>query len=151
MANTYSKLYVHIVFSVKGRHIQLKPENKEELHKYITGIIHKRQNKVMAINSMPDHIHIFISMRPDISVSEIVRDVKRTTTNFINEKKWLMGRFYWQEGFGAFTYAQSQIENVASYIMNQEKHHHKNTFKEEYIKLLKLFHIDYDERYVVDE
>lgn len=151
MANTYTQLYVHIVFSIKGRQNQLKKENKEELHKYITGIIQNRRNKLMAINSMPDHIHILISMRPDISVSEIVHDIKRSATNFINGKKWLTGKFNWQEGFSAFTYAQSQIENVANYIMNQEKHHQKRTFKEEYLNFLKLFKIDYDERYVFDK
>jgi REP element-mobilizing transposase RayT len=151
MSNTYTQLYVHVVFSVKGRQSQIKTGNKEELHKYITGIVQKRNSKMMAINSMPDHIHIFLGLKPNISVAEIVRDIKHSSSNFINEKKWLFGRFFWQEGYGAFTYSQSQTENVVNYILNQEVHHRKKTFKEEYLELLKLFNIEYDEKYVIDD
>jgi len=150
MANTFTQLYVHIVFSVKGRKNTLLPENKELLHKYITGIVQKRNVKMMAINSMPDHIHIFLGLRPDISISEIVRDIKHSSSNFINSNKWTNFKFYWQEGFGAFTYSQSQINDVVNYIMEQEKHHHKKTFKEEYIELLNLFNIQFEEKYVFD-
>jgi putative transposase len=150
MANTYTQLYVHIVFSVKGRLNRLKSENKEILHKYITAIVQKHKIKMMAINSMPDHIHMFIGLRPDITISEIVHDIKHSSTNFINDKKWFQHKFNWQEGFGAFTYSQSQINNVVKYILNQEKHHHKKSFKEEYIELLKLFKINYDEKYIFD-
>jgi putative transposase len=151
MANTFTKLYVHIVFSVKGRKNALKSEYKEILHKYITSIIQKRKIKMMAINSMPDHIHIFIGLRPDITVSEIVRDIKHSSTNFINDKKWLQQKFNWQEGYGAFSYSQSQIEKVVKYILNQEKHHNKKSFKKEYLDLLKLFKINYNEKYVFDD
>jgi len=151
MSNTYTQLYVHVVFSVKGRQSQIKTGNKEELHKYITGIVQKRNSKMMAINSMPDHIHIFLGLKPNISVAEIVRDIKHSSSNFINEKKWLFGRFFWQEGYGAFTYSESQTENVVNYILNQEVHHRKKTFKEEYLELLKLFNIEYDEKYVIDD
>ncbi|MBI5404521.1 MAG: IS200/IS605 family transposase [Ignavibacteriae bacterium] len=150
MANTFTQLYVHIVFSVKGRKNALQTENKESLHKYITAIVQKRNVKMMAINSMPDHIHIFLGLCPDISVSDIVRDIKHSSTNFINNKRWANGIFYWQEGYGAFTYSQSQINNVVKYIINQEIHHHKKTFREEYIELLKLFNIQYDEKYLFD-
>jgi putative transposase len=151
MANTFTQLYVHIVFSVKGRENKLLPENKEILHKYITAIVQKRKIKMMAINSMPDHIHIFLSLRPDISVSEIVRDIKHSSSNFINDKKWLLRKFNWQEGYGAFSYSQSQIDNVVKYILNQEKNHHKKTFKEEYLELLKLFKIDFNDKYVFND
>jgi putative transposase len=150
MANTFTQLYVHVVFSVKGRKNILQPENKESLHKYITAITQKRNAKMMAINSMPDHIHIFLGLCPDISVSDIVRDIKHSSTNFINNKRWTNGKFYWQEGYGAFTYSQSQINNVVKYVLNQEIHHHRKTFKEEYIELLKLFNIQYDEKYLFD-
>jgi len=150
MANTFTQLYVHIVFSVKGRKNILQPENKEPLHKYITAIVQNRNIKMMAINSMPDHIHIFLGLRPDISVSDIIRDIKHSSSNFINNKKWTNSKFYWQEGYGAFTYSQSQIKDVVKYILEQDKHHHKKTFNEEYIELLKLFNIQYDEKYVFD-
>ena len=150
MANKFTQLYVHIVFSVKGRKNTLLPESKESLHKYITAIVQKRNVKMMAINSTSDHIHIFLSIRPDTAISEIVRDIKHSSSNFINEKKWTIERFQWQDGYGAFSYSHSQISSVVKYILNQEEHHRKKTFKEEYIELLKLFNINYDEKYLFD-
>lgn len=150
MANTYTQIYIHIVFAVQGRYNLLKKENKEELHKYITGIIHNKNQKLFAINSMPDHTHIFISMNPSISISNLVRDIKSNSSRFINTKKWVRGKFNWQEGFGAFSYGHSQIDAVVKYILDQEKHHTTRTFKEEYLELLKKFNIEFDERYVFD-
>jgi REP element-mobilizing transposase RayT len=150
MANTYTQIYIHIVFAVQGRENLLKKENKEELHKYITGIIHNKNQKLFAINSMPDHIHIFISINPGISISDLVRDIKSNSSRFINTKRWVQGKFNWQEGFGAFSYGHSQIDAVVKYILDQEKHHATRTFKEEYLGLLKKFNVEYNERYVFD-
>ncbi|NIV15440.1 MAG: IS200/IS605 family transposase [Aliifodinibius sp.] len=150
MANTFTQIYIHIVFAVQGKQNLIKKEHKEELHKYIAGIIHNKNQKLYAINSMPDHIHIFVSMRPNTPVSDLVRDIKNNSSNFINTKKWVRGKFNWQKGYGAFSYGHSQIDAVVKYIHNQEKHHAKRTFKDEYLELLKKFNIDYDERYVFD-
>jgi len=150
MANTFTQIYIHIVFAVQGRQNLIKKEHKEDLHKYIAGIIRNKKQKLYAINSMPDHMHIFISMRPNTPVSDLVRDIKNNSSKFINTKKWVRGKFNWQEGYGAFSYGHSQIDAVVKYIQNQEKHHAKQTFKDEYLGLLKKFNIDYDERYVFD-
>ena len=148
MANTYTQIYIHIVFSVQERQNLIRKEYKEELHKYIAGIIRNKRQKPIAINSMPDHIHIFIGMLPSIALSDLVRDIKNNSSKFINEKKWLQGKFSWQEGFGAFSYGRSQIEAVVKYIRNQESHHAKRTFKEEYLKLLKIFKVEYNDKYL---
>ena len=148
--DTYTQIYIHVVFAVQGRQNLLKKENKEELHKYITGIIRNKKQKLMAINSMPDHVHIFIGMKPSIALSDLVRDIKNNSSTFITEKRWVRGKFNWQEGFGAFSYGHSQIDAVVKYIQNQEKHHAKKTFKEEYLEVLKKFNVEYDEKYVFD-
>ena len=123
-------------------------EHKEELHKYITGIIQKKGQKVIAINSMPDHIHILIGMKPNVALSDLVRDVKAGSSKFTNSKNWVMGRFNWQEGFGAFSYSHSQLDTVAGYVMDQEKHHSKKSFRDEYLEMLKRFNVKYDMKYV---
>jgi REP element-mobilizing transposase RayT len=148
MANTYTQIYIHVVFAVQGRQNLLRKENKEELHKYITGIIRNKKQKLIAINSMPDHVHILIGLKPSIALSDLVRDIKNNSSTFINEKKWVRGKFNWQEGFGAFSYGHSQLDVVIAYIQNQEKRHARQSFKEEYLGLLKKFQIEYDERYV---
>jgi REP element-mobilizing transposase RayT len=150
MANTFTQIYIHVVFAVRGRQNLIKKEHKEELHKYIAGIIRNKKQKLYAINSMPDHFHIFVSIKPNIPVSDLVRDIKNNSSGFINTKKWVRGKFNWQEGYGAFSYGHSQIDAVVKYIHNQEKHHTKRTFKDEYLGLLKKFNIDYDEKYVFD-
>jgi len=154
MANTYTQIYIHVVFAVQGRQNLIPKEHKEELHKYIAGIIRNKKQKLIAINSMPDHMHIFIGMKPSIALSDLVRDIKNNSSAFINEKKWVRGKFNWQEGFGAFSYGHSQIDVVVKYIQNQEEHHTKKTFKEEYLEMLKKFNVEYDEKYLfkwVDE
>jgi putative transposase len=148
MANTFTQIYIHFVFSVKSRQPFILPSFKEELHKYITGIIKKRNCVLLAINSMSDHIHLFIAIIPDISISSLMREVKAISSKFINEKKYIPYRFEWQEGYGAFSYSHSQKENVIKYILNQEEHHKKRDFKEEYLEMLKLFNITYEEKYV---
>ncbi|MCF6170792.1 MAG: IS200/IS605 family transposase [Bacteroidales bacterium] len=148
MANTYSKIYIHIVFAVKGRSNLIPKQHKEELHKYITGIITKRGQKLLAINCMPNHTHVFIGLKPNICVSDITRDIKAGASKFIKEMGWVKGRFEWQEGFGAFSYAHSQLTTVINYIMNQELHHKNKTFKEEYLEFLEKFKVDFDEKYL---
>ena len=148
MANTYTQIYIHIVFAVQGRQNVIRIDRKEELYKYITGIIRNKQQKLIAINSMPDHVHIFIGMKPNIALSDLVRDIKNNSSGFINEKKWVKGKFKWQEGFGAFSYAHSQIKAVVKYIQDQEKHHARRSFKDEYLEMLRRFNVKYDERYL---
>lgn len=150
MANTYTQIYIQIVFAVRNRAALISPQWKERLHKYITGIVQNKGHKLIAINSMPDHIHIFIGMKPDEALSDLVRDVKRDSTNFVNEDIKPKSRFGWQEGFGAFSYSRSAIDTVVKYILNQEEHHRHKTFGEEYEAFLKEFAVDYDTRYVFE-
>jgi len=142
MANTYSQIYVQIVFTVQGRQNLISPKNRDELQKYITGIIQKRNQKCLAIFCLSDHVRILVSMKPSISISDLVRDIKAGSSNFINEQKWIVEKFNWQQGFGAFSYSKSHVQNVINYILNQEEHHKKTTFKEEYIAVLKEFEIE---------
>jgi len=148
MANTYTQIYIHIVFAVKDRQNLIKKEHREEIHKYMAGIIQSRNQKLIAINSMPDHVHILIGMKPDMALSELVRDIKAVSSKFINEKNWMRGKFSWQEGFGAFSYSQSQLDTVIRYIQNQEEHHSKKSFKEEYVEMLEKFKVEYDPKYI---
>ncbi len=150
MANTYTQIYIHVVFAVQGRQNLIPKEHKEELHKYITGIVQNKGQKLIAINSMPDHVHIFMGMKPTIVLSDLVRDIKNNSSTFINEKKWVRGKFNWQKGFGAFSYGHSQIDAVVKYIQNQEEHHEKKTFREEYLEMLQKFAVEYDEKYLFD-
>lgn len=148
--NTYSQLYVQIVFAVKGRQNLISKNNREELHKYITGIVQNREQKMLAIFCMPDHIHIFVNIKPSISISDLVRDIKTNSTKFINENNWIKGKFSWQEGFGAFSYSKSHIGNVVNYILNQEEHHKAKNFKTEYLDFLEKFEIEYNEKYLFE-
>jgi len=150
MPNTYSQLYVQIVFTVKGRANLISKNNREELQKYIAGIIQNREQKLLSIFCMPDHVHILVSIKPSISISDLVRDIKAGSSKFINDNKWIRGKFNWQEGFGAFSYSKSQIDTVIKYILNQEEHHKKKTFKEEYLDFLEKFEIEYNEKYLFE-
>lgn len=150
MANTYTQIYIHIVFAVQGRQNLMLKEYKEELHKYITGIVQNKGQKLIAINSMPDHVHIFIGMKPTAALSDLARDIKNNSSTFINEKKWVRGKFNWQKGFGAFSYGHSQIDVVVKYIQNQEEHHEKKTFREEYLEMLQKFAVEYEEKYLFE-
>jgi len=150
MPNTYTQIYIQIVFAVKGRQNLIKKENREELHKFIAGIIGKREQKLLAIYTMPDHIHILVGLKANISVSDLVRDIKAGSSKFINDSKWNEQKFNWQEGFGAFSYSKSSIDKVIKYILNQEEHHKLKTFKEEYIDFLQKFEIDYNEKYLFE-
>jgi REP element-mobilizing transposase RayT len=148
MANTYTQIYVHVVFAVEGRQNLIRPEHNDELQKYITGIVPGQKQKLIAINNMPDHVHILIGLKPDIALSDLMRDIKAGSSKFINEKRWDVGRFEWQEGFGAFSYARSQLDAVIRYIQNQQKHHARKSFQEEYVELLEKFAVNYDRRYI---
>ena len=150
MPNTYSQVYIQIVFAVKGRQNLIPAKNREELHKYITGIVQNREQKMLSVFCMPDHAHILVGIKPSISISDLVRDIKAGSSKFITEKGWVKGKFNWQEGFGAFSYSRSQIDTVIKYILNQEAHHKKTTFREEYIDLLTKFEIEYDEKYLFE-
>lgn len=148
MTDTFSQLYVQIVFSVKDRKEAIKSEWEGELHKYITGIIQKRGNKLIAINGTSDHIHIFIGMTTESCLSDLVREIKKGSTAFIKSKNFLTGNFYWQEGYGAFSYSHSQIDKVVKYIQNQKEHHKKQTFQEEFKEFLEKFNVSYNEQYL---
>ncbi|MBL7959667.1 IS200/IS605 family transposase [bacterium] len=150
MANTYTQIYIQVVFAVKGRQNLIPNIHKNELYKYITGIIRNKGQKLIAINGMSDHIHILIGLKPDMMLSDLVRDIKANSSKFINDKKWFRGKFNWQQGFGAFSYSHSQINSVVTYITNQEKHHSKSTFKEEYKKLLEKFIVEYEDKYLFE-
>ncbi|NJL75568.1 MAG: IS200/IS605 family transposase [Saprospiraceae bacterium] len=150
MPNTFIQIYIQIVFAVKGRQNLISSKNREELQKYISGIVQNRDQKMLAIFVMPDHVHLLVGIKPSISLSDLVRDVKAGSSKFINDKHWMTGKFAWQEGYGAFSYSKSQIDTVIQYILNQEEHHKKRTFKEEYLSFLKKFEVEYDEKYLFE-
>jgi REP element-mobilizing transposase RayT len=150
MAGTYSQIYLQVVFAVKGRENLIAQSWKDELHKYISGIIKEKEQKPIIVNGMPDHIHAFIGLKPSMRISDLVRDIKNNSSKFINEKGWIKGKFSWQEGYGVFSYSHSHIERVYNYILNQEEHRRKKTFKDEYLELLKKFEIEFQEAYVFD-
>ena len=150
MANTYTQIYLQLVFTPEGRENVIPVKHKEELQKYTTGIIQNRNHKLLAINYLKDHAHIFIGYQPAQPLPDLLRDIKSNTSKFINEKKWLPGRFRWQEGYGAFSYGHSQINDVIHYINNQEEHHRKTKFRDEYQKLLEIYEVEYDPQYLFD-
>jgi len=146
MADTY----IQIVFAVRGRRSLIRREHKEEMHKYISGIVRNNKQKLIAINRMPDHVHVLVGLKPDVALSSLVRDIKANSSRFINEKRWVKGSFEWQEGFGAFSYSQSQLDSVIGYIQNQEEHHSIKPFRDEYLELLRKFKVEYDDKYVFE-
>lgn len=148
MAGTFSQLYVQVVFAVKGRENLIKKEFRTEIFEYIAGIIKGKNQKLIIVNGVGDHVHLFVGLRPSMSISDLVRDVKNNSSNFINSKKYVAGRFSWQEGYAAFSYSQSQIDSVFNYIQNQESHHQRRTFREEYLDMLVKFQVQYDEKYL---
>jgi len=150
MPNTYSQIYIHLVFAVKGRQNFIKESFREELQKYMTGIINHNKQKLYAIFCMPDHTHIFISINPDCNISNLVRDIKANSSTFIKNKKWTNNQFSWQTGFGAFSNSKSQTKEVVNYILNQPKGHKKTSFREEYIDFLNKFEVEYDEKYLFE-
>ena len=149
MPNTYSQLYIQIVFAVKGRQCFIKESFRDELQKYISGIIKEKKQKLFAIYCMPDHTHIFVSIKPDIAISDLVRDVKANSSSFIKEK-YFVKNFSWQTGFGAFSYSKSQSSDVVGYILNQPKHHQHKTFRQEYKEFLQKFEIEFKDEYLFE-
>ena len=150
MANTYTQLYVQIVFAVKGRENLIREDFRNELEKIICSIVSDNQSKVLAIYSNPDHTHVLLGLHPSTPVSKIAEAVKSGSAGWINRSKLIRGHFNWQKGYGAFTYSKSQIDKVAKYILRQPEHHKKQIFKEEYFAFLNKFEIDYDEQYLFD-
>ncbi len=148
MAGTFSQIYIQVVFSVRGRQNLLQKPWRNEVFKYMSGIIKEKNQKSIIVNGVTDHVHLFIGLRPSMSVSNLVRDIKNNSSNFINKNNFIKGKFSWQEGFGVFSYSRSHIHRVYQYILNQEEHHTKKTFKEEYTELLHEFEIEYDEKYL---
>jgi len=148
MANTYTQIHLQVIFAVKKQNRANSKEWKDELYKYITGIIQSQDHKLLAINGMPDHLHIFFGMRPIQSLSDLMQDVKQDSSKWINNKNFTKEKFEWQQGFGAFSYSKSQASRVIAYVQNQEVHHRKITFLEEYKSFLEKFEIEYDERYI---
>ena len=150
MAGTFSQIYIQYVFAVKGRENLLQKPWKDEVFKYIAGIIKEKNQKAIIVNGVTDHVHVFVGLKPSMNISDLVRDIKNNSSKFINEQRFLKGKFSWQEGYGAFSYAHSQIESVYQYILRQEEHHMKKTFKEEYLDFLQKFKIDYSEKYLFE-
>ena len=148
MANTYTQIHIHAVFAVKFRASVILPSWKVRLHKYITGIVQNNTHKMLSINSMPDHLHLFFGFRPTQSLSDLMRMVKGESSEWINNQKLTPSLFRWQEGYGAFSYARSQVSTVCRYIENQEAHHRRKTFLGEYKDFLRKFEVEYDERYI---
>ncbi len=151
MANTYTQIHIQSVFAVKTRIGLIQPIWKDELYKYITGIVQAYDHKVLAINGMPDHVHLFFGMRPTQSLSDLMQVAKGSSSKWINDRRFIKGKFEWQEGYGAFSYGKSQASDVITYIQNQEIHHQKKNFLDEYNDLLEKFEVDFDERYVFKE
>jgi putative transposase len=148
--STYSQIYIQIVFAVKYRESLIHASWEDELYKYMTGTIQNKGQLLIAINGMPDHIHILIGLKPSCCLSDLVREIKKAATEFIKEKQFVKGKFQWQEGFGAFSYSKSALDNVVNYIKNQKQHHRKKTFRQEYIEFLEAFDIEYKEQYLFE-
>lgn len=150
MAGTFSQIYIQYVFAVEGRNNFLQPSFEDEVYKYIAGIIRKKGQKPLAVNGMPDHIHVRAGIKPAMRISDLIRDIKNNSSNFINEHDWLKQKFSWQGAYGAFSYSQSNFGNVIDYIKNQKQHHAKTSFRQEYLSLLKKFDIPIQEKYLFE-
>lgn len=150
MPGTFSQIYIQVVFAVKGRESLIHESWEEELYKYITGIITNKGQKLIAINGMPDHLHLFIGMKPSCCLSDLIREIKKSSNEFIKEKQFTKFKFQWQEGYGAFSYSISHIDRVVKYILNQKEHHKKQTFKQEYIESLNEYEIEFKEEYLFE-
>jgi putative transposase len=151
MANTYTQIYLQFVFAVQNRISLIQSEWKHDLYKYITGIVQTNRHKLIAINGVANHIHIFVGYKPHQPIPDLLQDIKGDSSKWINGKGYVHGRFNWQEGYGAFSYSHSQISSIAEYVENQEIHHRKRTFRQEYTELLKQFDISFDDRYILGD
>jgi len=151
MANTYTQIFIHVIFAVKGRMNLIPKDKKDEMYGYIGGIVNNKSHKLYVVNGMPDHVHLLFGFNPSESLSDLVKEIKRNSSKFINENKWFVGKFEWQHGYGAFSCSKSHVDKVFNYIRNQEEHHKKTTFREEYIAFLKKYEVEYDERYIFED
>ena len=149
MSSTFSQIYIQVVFAVKGRQSLIQPVWEADVFKYVTGILKNKEQKMLAINGVPDHIHFLIGMRPSCCLSDLVREVKKSSNEFIRQELECAA-FSWQEGYGAFSYSHSALDNVIAYIANQKEHHKKQTFKDEYTEFLKKFQIEYKNEYLFE-
>ncbi len=150
MPGTFSQIYIQVVFAVKSRQNLIHTSFEKEVYKYISGIITGKEQKSLAVNGMPDHIHLLVGLKPAMRVSDLVRDIKNNATNFINDMGWLKNKFSWQEGYGAFSYSESNYGKVIDYIKNQKQHHRKQTFRQEYLSFLKKFNVPFEEKYLFE-
>lgn len=151
MANTYSQIYIQFVFAVKGRESRILESHRERLQQYIAGIIRSKKQKLLAIYVNPDHIHLLVGFNKlDVKISDFVRDIKSNSSKLINEENWFIGKFHWQEGYGAFSYSKSQIDSVVKYILNQKEHHQKKSFRQEFLEFLEKFEVEFDEKYLFE-
>ena len=150
MPGTFSQIYIQVVFAVKGRHNLIHASFEEEVYKYISGIITGKEQKSLGVNGMPDHIHLLAGLKPAMRISDLVRDIKNNASNFINDMGWLKNKFSWQEGYGAFSYSESNYGKVIDYIKNQKQQHRKQTFRQEYLSFLKRFNIPFEDRYLFE-
>ena len=150
MPGTFSQIYIQVVFAVKGRNSLIYPQWEEELYKYITGIVQNKGQKMLAINGMPDHIHFLIGMKPSCTLSDLVREIKKSSNTFIAERKFTKFKFQWQEGYGSFSYSHSVLNRVIEYIHNQKEHHKKQTFRDEYQEFLRKFEIEFKVEYLFE-
>ena len=150
MAGTYSQIYIQVVFAVSGRRNLLQKPWREDVFKYMAGIVKAKDHKPIIINGVSDHVHLFIGLKPSMAISDLVHDVKNNSSNFINSNKFVKGKFSWQAGYGCFSYGQSQIDRVYQYVLNQEQHHAKTTFREEYFDFLQKYEIEHDKKYLFE-
>ena len=150
MPGTFSQVYIQVVFAVKRRVNFIDPTWETAVYEYMAGIIRAKGQKLIIINGMPNHVHVFMGLKPVVAIADIVRDIKNNSSRFINERGFLQEKFSWQEGYGCFSYSHSHVQRVYNYILNQKAHHQKRSFKEEYVELLKRFEVPYDERYLFD-
>jgi putative transposase len=150
MPNTFSQIYLQFVFAVYQRRSLIPKEHKEEIHMYITELVKRRNSKLLAVNCMPDHLHLFVGFKPTISISDFVKEIKVETNQFINRKRWLTTKFSWQNGYGVFSYSQSHVDTVVKYVLRQEHRHRNRSFREEYREFLKKFEISFNEKYLFD-
>lgn len=150
MAGTFSQIYIQVVFAVKGRASLIQQDWEEEMYKYISGIVRNKEQKMLAINGMPDHVHFLIGMKPTCCLSDLVREIKKSSNEFVKDKRFSKFKFQWQEGYGAFSYSHSALDNVIGYINNQKEHHKKQSFRDEYREFLKKFQIEYKDAYLFE-
>ncbi len=148
MPNTYTQIHLHFVFTVQNRLSLIENSFKNRLYEYITGIVQKNNHKMIIINGMPDHIHIVVGMRPTQAISDLLQDIKGSSSKWINDHRLVKGKFQWQEGYGAFSYSKSSLPKLIDYVKNQEAYHRKKTFLEEYKDFLNAFEVEFDERYI---